>query len=777
MQYRTTTRLGGVVFFIALAILVFEVALIRLFSASLMTNLSFLAISTALFGVAFGGIFVYSFMKTDEGQEISESFIKKLLILFGVSVAVFAVVFVQLDFFAHPYLVVLTALLASIPFILGNILLSYVFAVRSKAISFLYLSDLIGAALGVVAAVALLHVTSVFGVMLAACGFSFAGLLYLKKDKKQIFTSLVLILLTLGAIWINDTHSLLTLQYDKTGNRYKDLLFSEWNSFSHVTVESYDDGLVVSTAPESEQIPERYGIKIDGGAFTEIINFNGDLQALKFFDNDIASVAYIGKSENPGNVLIIGPGGGRDVLSALRMGHTVRGVEINPLIARTIMQYEFRDFAGDIYNRDDVDIVVAEGRSFLQKDQSKYSIISIPLVDTWASTAAGNLTLVESNLYTVEAFEDYLMHLEDDGYLSLTRWEFDGTRLTSLYVAAAERLGITSPEDNIVILSNNFGVIDSLNLYLFKTTAFTEGEMAFLTNHASEQGFDVVYTPSSEGDNQYYDFLRSDDKQAYTESYVTRLEPVYDDNPFYFFLQRFKDVFNPRGLNTIDGGLGYTTVIVMILALIIVFLPKLLQIKSTDVDKKKGRYAYLLYMAALGFSFITIEIALIQKFILYLEYPIYSYSTVLAVMLLSAGVGSYITKYLTAAKKSTYITVGVSIFVLMLFYFLNLHTIIEQTMTYALSVKIIIASIVAAVPSVCMGMMLPLAFTRLNERHMQQLIPWSWALNGSFSVLGSVSAIYMAVAYGFSTTMLIGGIVYLGAVVAMYITFAKKYNS
>ena len=72
-------------------------------------------------------------------------------------------------------------------------------------------------------------------------------------------------------------------------------------------------------------------------------------------------------------------------------------------------------------------------------------MIQATLVDTWASTAAGAFALSENNLYTTEAFRDYLSHLTDDGLLTFTRWGFDppreSLRLVSLAIAALGDLG------------------------------------------------------------------------------------------------------------------------------------------------------------------------------------------------------------------------------------------------------------------------------------------------------------------------------------------------
>ncbi len=96
-------------------------------------------------------------------------------------------------------------------------------------------------------------------------------------------------------------------------------------------------------------------------------------------------------------------------------------------------------------------LFVEDGRSFVRHSAEKYQVIQATLVDTWASTAAGAFALSENNLYTTDAFYDYLTHLTDDGMLAFTRWGFDppreSLRLVSLAMDALARLGETEPRD------------------------------------------------------------------------------------------------------------------------------------------------------------------------------------------------------------------------------------------------------------------------------------------------------------------------------------------
>src|SRR5260221_10267235 len=109
-----------------------------------------------------------------------------------------------------------------------------------------------------------------------------------------------------------------------------------------------------------------------------------------------------------GEFAIIGPGGGVDVLRALANGSpNITGIEINPIIANTVMRDRYADYSYHLYERPEVHLHVTDGRSFIRNSQAQYDVIQMTLVDTWASTAAGAFALSENSLYTTGAFREY----------------------------------------------------------------------------------------------------------------------------------------------------------------------------------------------------------------------------------------------------------------------------------------------------------------------------------------------------------------------------------
>src|SRR5262249_55930783 len=146
---------------------------------------------------------------------------------------------------------------------------------------------------------------------------------------------------------------------------------------------------------------------------------------------------------------------GYDIARALAGGSKdITGVEINPIIANTIMRGNMKDESHGIYMRPEVHVTAEDGRSFIRRTGQRYQVLQATLVDTWASTAAGAFALSENNLYTSDAFYDYLSHLTDDGVLAFTRWGFDppreSLRLVTLSMDALKRMGKTDPARHIL---------------------------------------------------------------------------------------------------------------------------------------------------------------------------------------------------------------------------------------------------------------------------------------------------------------------------------------
>src|SRR5207248_11382554 len=160
-----------------------------------------------------------------------------------------------------------------------------------------------------------------------------------------------------------------------------------------------------------------------------------------------------------GNDAIIGPGGGVDVLPAIANGSPrVVGIEINPIIVNGVMRGRFADYAHHLYDIPEIEMHVSDGRSWIRSSHERFDVVQMTLVDTWASTAAGAFALSENNLYTREAFREYFQHLNPDGMLAITRWEFrrprEALRVVSEAMEALHSFGVSDCRGHFLVVSD-----------------------------------------------------------------------------------------------------------------------------------------------------------------------------------------------------------------------------------------------------------------------------------------------------------------------------------
>src|SRR5207342_2317528 len=194
---------------------------------------------------------------------------------------------------------------------------------------------------------------------------------------------------------------------------------------------------------------------------------------------------------------------GYDVTRALASGsRDVTAVEINSIIARTVMQERFPKLSRNLYLRPEVHVHVEDGRSFVRRSTEKYQVLQATLVDTWASTAAGAFALSENNLYTSDAFYDYLSHLTDDGVLAFTRWGFDppreSLRLITLAMDALARVGESDPASHVMVVRDDssklygYGAQDTV---LVSRRPFTPADVTRAQALVSESKMETMYLP------------------------------------------------------------------------------------------------------------------------------------------------------------------------------------------------------------------------------------------------------------------------------------------
>ncbi|NIP61991.1 MAG: hypothetical protein GWN01_08935, partial [Nitrosopumilaceae archaeon] len=540
---------------------------------------------------------------------------------------------------------------------------------------------------------------------------------------------------------------------------------TKWNSFSRIDVV---EGITGDCTPGSKdpvfnqpQCADEgliAKIFIDGGAGTNVISWDGSLNSRQGLTSWIQYIPFT--LEQDPKVLIIGSGGGRDVVAALVSGsRDVTSVEINPIIFETVQSYGKK--AGNVYSHQYVDANVDEGRSFVSKSDEKYDIIYIPFVDTWASVSSGGLGVSENFLYTVEAFQEYYDHLSENGKIVSVRWLIDAPRFVSTYAELLERNGVSQSRlsEHLVVVSSESVTKDpSVTMVVFSKTPFAQSEINYFHESFSSNGYKPIVIPDRVALEPYKSFLNGEiSQEEFHNKFSQKAHPVTDDSPF--FLSFEKPI--PKILEV----LFYISI-----AIAAGFLvgPYLFIRRTQSVQLNRGLVC--LYFAALGIGFILVELSLLQKLILLLGNPTMTFAILLFTILISSGIGSLVSsKIVSKNTKNLSLMIGCIIAIGAL-YIVVVPSIVYSVISEEFVTKTIISVGLLFPIGFAMGMPLP-TIMRFLKSYEPGLVPWMWAVNGAFSVLGAILSVVIGILFGASYAMALGLGVYS---VAMAVSLAWK---
>ena len=771
---------------LSFAALLLELALTRLFSVVLFYHFAFLAISIALLGLGAGGVCAY-LGKAWLGRFETRGLVGVLCLMNALSVVVALEVVLHLPVsleFTRENFLRLTAMYLScaVPFFLTGIGISTIFGRESRHIPRLYGADLAGGASACLAAVPLLNWiggpnTILFSAFMAAV----AGLVWARTaNGRKWATALAACLVTLIAG--NYSGRLIDIVYAKGVLRDRAWVeFARWNAISRVEVDRQGGAKAVV---------------IDADASTYIMNADPQHWTREWQDNLMSAPPALANVLRPrGAYAIIGPGGGVDVLRALASGsHNITGIEINPIIANTVMRDRYSDYSYHLYQRPEVQIEVTDGRSFVRNAHQQYDVVQMTLVDTWASTAAGAFALSENSLYTVEAFQEYFDHLKPDGMIAITRWEFrhprEALRVVSVAMEALHRIGVSNTARNFIVVSQ--GALDEDGIpvvVLAKKSAFTDAEEhAVIAHIARYPTLTPLYLPSEAAarnsnqsnagvaetpalSNAFSDLIASDDPDGFARKYAYNVAPVTDDAPFFFFTLKLGDVLRDGSLaRAIDwkvnlGVVVLGTVLIVSAAAVLIFLVIPLALHRRDWP---ARALPLTYFIAIGLGYILVEIAFVQRFVLFLGHPTYALTVVIFLMLLASGAGSLISRAWLSETSRLWIPL-VLVTAALLFYVFALPGLLDALVGLPFLLKLLVSAMLLAPLGFAMGMPFPTGLRILarisqaaahSRADGQSSIEWAWAVNAASSVLGSVAAMVIAIQFGLNVTLACGAAAY-----------------
>ena len=755
------------------AALLLELGLTRLFSVVLFYHFAFLAISVALLGLGAGGVFAYlgrRWLAKFETRHLASWLCGLNALIVPIVLEVVLHVPVSLEITKLNFLR-LTAiyLSAALPFFFTGLEFSVVFARESAHIPRLYGADLCGGAVACMAIVPLLNKlggpnTILFAAVMAAVAAVIWSTRRLTKN-----VGIVVAVVLLALIGANHSGRWIDIIYAKGVLRDRSWVeFARWNAISRVEVDSQGGGKA---------------IVIDADASTYIMNADPKKWSGTEWERDLMSAppALANVLRPHGEYAIIGPGGGVDVLRAVANGSpSVTGIEINPIIATTIMRGRYADYAYHLYERPEVHIHVTDGRSYLRGTNERFDVVQMTLVDTWASTAAGAFALSENNLYTVNAFREYFDHLRPDGMIAITRWEFrhprEALRVVSVAMEALHQLGVKDTAKHFMVISDGPLNGDGIPVaVLAKKSPFTSEEEAAVRKHLADYpDLASLYLPSEPGNNPFSALIARNDPYAFAHEYAYNVVPVNDNAPFFFFTLKLGQILHHAGeeqgidwkVNLGVAVLGMVLIISVVAVLVFLIVPLTLRASA-----RQQRPVRLLYFVAIGLGYILVEIAFIQRFVLFLGHPTYALTVVVFLLLLSSGAGSLLSRRWLREAVRGWLPLALIIAALLLYVFI-LPGVLSALVGISFVAKLLVSGALLIPLGFAMGMPFPTGLRALAgiaeaESAVAQnsasgnAVEWAWALNAAASVLGSVLAMVIAIQFGLNVTLACGALAYL----------------
>ncbi len=656
-----------------------------------------------------------------------------------------------------------------------------------KDVGRVYFADLMGAALGCLLAVPALSWASpvqllcVFGAAAGIAGFLLAD--STQRSRAILVTAAVALIgvtATLQPSWVR-------LRSAKMQDQSA-VLFEKWNQLARVTVSPEVPGtlqaielLSKTESPEEAraqilrwsagwgisekwkgEAPESMWIELDTDAGTQILK-GGGTRPLTDFDSlrwDVTSAAHWLKEGSLERAFVIGGGGGRDFLTALAFGaKRVDVVELNPLVVAAAEEI-FPEYSGRPYSREGVHYRIGDARSELSRSPERYDLIQMSMIDTWAASSTGALTLSENALYTREAFHSYLAHLTDEGMYTVSRWYgldtyAETARVIALMGDALRAAGVEKPEDHVAVVYNGkAGRRSWVATCVMKRSPITDAEKQRLVALAGDKSFGILW-PWIEGVTvkQKMDVpavLRGDPVALHAEGFD--ITPPSDDRPFFFYIGR--STYGAK----VPVLFGSILLMILIMGYVLVYRP-LVEVEREGISgltALAGARSETVFFAAIGASFMGVELGVLQRYIVFLGHPTYALSVVLFALLLSTAVGSLLVGRVPSIARTTF----PMLFVVLAFTMFVVPGLLEGWHGWPLESRILVAGALIVPLGICMGTALPSGVAALAASGRDRLVPWMWAVNGLSGTVASVAGMLLAMELGYTVLLAVAALGY-----------------
>ena len=797
---KSLSRVQTSIFFLSMALIAYEILLIKIFTIQYWYHFAYLIISIALLGFGASGTFIFIFRGALKKRALSVIYYAPVIFLFSIWLSLYLSRIIAFNPLMMAWRIgeilnfSLLCLTIFIPFFLGALAIGTGFTVFTEDSHRIYFSNLTGSGLGALIILLSIFHLGPYELILIISLITMIATLPACVTRIRKLVSFILMCAVImsyfaflyGApITINDFKDLSQAERLKGATREVQV-FGPLGSVAVVDSPAYHY-LPDLSLNCPDPLPRQKGLFLDGNTVGAINRFSGNIDSLGFMDCRTAALPYK-LLKNP-RVLIIGGGGGTEILNARYHGaENISVVEINRDIIRLVRD-RYSGFSRDIYDGDRITVFVEDGRGYLERTDELYDLIQINLPGSMGAVSAGVYSMNENYIFTVEALKTCLKRLRPGGMILLSRWisspPRESIKLLAMAIHALEADGQTDVSRSIVMIKSW-----QTATLLIKRGMFSKEEIKSTAEFCGERFFDLCYYPGmtekeanrfNRMDQSYFytaatAFL-SDEREAFYDKYPFYIRPATDDRPFfsYFFKKEIlKRYFGPDGRRIIpfmDWGyiLVWLSLLLLIPASLILILAPVRAVRRAS----RRIIPVFFYFGSLGLAYIFLEMAILQQFVRYLHNPVFSASVVISSFLVYSGIGSMIGGKIWRTKRHHVVLTVIFIFVVGAIYLKSGEYLLGILPHLPLWARMLACSIMIAPIAVPMGIPFPSGLSLL-ERAREDLIPWAWGINGFFSVIGASAAVICAVRFGFKTVILSALCLYIVAGISYFPLSLRK---
>ncbi len=752
-----------------------EVLLTRLLSACTWYGLAFLVLSLAMLGTTAGAL--AAARARAEGKPLAPWIAGRLVAMsFGLAGAAAVATSVPVTFL--PDLTSLASVLlmvtsATVPMAAGGGVVARLMAELPVPLGRAYAVDLVCAALGALAPLALLGPLSGPSAIVAVGGAVAVAALFVVSPGQKRLASLALALCAAVVLVTELTPRGLVIRYPKGKPRVEETPpFQAWNPLSYVALSSFSPLPFPLWSPGVGYAPKKHPVAmalIDGEAGTVVYAY-GQLSQLEALKLDGTATAHALRPD--GTACVIGTGGGRDLETALVFGHDrVFGFEINP--ATIAMLRQVQAYSPILSDRR-VHVTLGDARSEIARSDVRCRVLQASLVDTWAATGAGAFAHTESTLYTLEAWSLFLSRVEPDGILTFSRWyeptmPSETSRLLALAIGSLLQRGVARPEDHIALVAG--GLVATI---LVSPAPFTADDVAKLETTVHANGLTTLLAPGQRPtDPLLNELLDAHDLSTLAkvgEPFARDTSAPTDDRPFFFQLLSARAWLHPvatlhqyygdkKGM--LAGNVAAAIEIVLAalasaLVALVLLGPTLLRAARDKEGPLPGRRP-VAYFASLGAGFMLAEVGLVQRMHVVHGHPTYALVVVLAGLLVATGVGSALSATVVRSRRAVSVAALVAASMLAIMPWAIIGPLAHATLLSPFAVRVAWCGACAAAIGVVLGMLFPSALMFTTR---ERATPVALAIGGATSVVGSVLAVVLSVAFGIPATFMASAALY-----------------